>query len=194
MTSRFSHKPGLLNISKKYSQKWAGCLLHKSFRLILTLGLAAIAIYLTITSLNLSEFKAAGIPKAIALLPQPAKFDPESSKTKPTKDANGLLPDGIYLYGQSPQPDQVENEYFVFELRQGKIIGAFYLPRSAFYCFYGILTLTKLDVKVIDSFDGSSSPYSVNLQNYHRILRVSNNDRRILGVCKNTYQRQLGDR
>lgn len=184
MTSRLSQKPGLLNLNQ-----WGGVVVG----LLLTLGLGAIATYLASTSLNLSDFRAAIAPNAIALLPQPAKFHPES-QTQPNADtANGLLPDGIYLYGQSPQPDQVENEYFVFELRRGKVRGAFYLPRSAFYCFYGLLDSTKLDVKVLDSFDGSSSPYSVNLQDYHRIFTVSDNDRRILDLCKNSDRRQVGD-
>lgn len=96
--------------------------------------------------------------------------------------------DGIYLYGQSPKPDEIKKEYFVFEVRRGKVIGAFYLPRSAFYCFYGTVELTQLNLTVVDSYDGSSSPYSVNLQQYYPISVVSDNDRRILGICKAAYQ------
>ncbi|MEP0918741.1 hypothetical protein NC981_18075, partial [Leptolyngbya sp. DQ-M1] len=29
------------------------------------------------------------------------------------------LPDGVYLYGQSAEPDQIGQGYFVFEARQG---------------------------------------------------------------------------
>jgi len=99
--------------------------------------------------------------------------------------------DGIYLYGESPKPDEIKKEYFVFEVRRGKLIGAFYLPRSAFYCFYGTLELTQLHLTVVDSFDGTTSPYSVNLQQYHPIPTVSDNDRRILGVCKAAHQDQV---
>ena len=99
--------------------------------------------------------------------------------------------DGIYLYGESPKPDEIKKEYFVFEVRRGKVIGAFYLPRSAFYCFYGTLELTQLNLTVVDSFDGTTSPYSVNLQQYHRIPTVSDNDRRILGICKAAHQDEV---
>ncbi|OCQ92428.1 hypothetical protein BCD67_07135 [Oscillatoriales cyanobacterium USR001] len=181
MASLFSQKPGFkLN-------RFSGILSGLCF----TLGLGAIAFSLTSSSLNGSGSLAAQPPKTTALLRPPARFCPKpftiESEPEPAKD---LLADGIYLYGQSPQPDRVENEYFVFEIRQGKVIGAFYLPRSAFYCFYGSLASTQLDVKVVDSFNGTTSPYSVNLEKYHRLSTVSDNDRRILDLCKTNYQRQ----
>ena len=110
----------------------------------------------------------------------------------PAPDAASISSwDGIYLYGESPKPDEIKKEYFVFEVRRGKLIGAFYLPRSAFYCFYGTLELTQLNLTVVDSFDGTTSPYSVNLQQYHRIPTVSDNDRRILGICKAAHQDEV---
>ena len=99
--------------------------------------------------------------------------------------------DQIYLYGQSPKPDEIKQEYFVFEMRQGKVVGAFYLPRSAFYCFYGNVERTQLNLTVVDTYDGSRSPYSVNLQQYHPIPTVSDNDRRILGICKTAHQDEV---
>lgn len=101
------------------------------------------------------------------------------------------LADSIYLYGQSQEPDEIKKEYFVFEVRRGKVIGAFYLPRSAFYCFYGNVELTQLNLTVVDSYDGTTSPYSVNLQQYHSISAVSDNDRRILDICKAAHQDQV---
>jgi len=124
--------------------------------------------------------------------------------------------DGIYLYGQSPEPEQIGQEYMVFEIHQDKVIGAFYLPQSEFSCFYGRLQSGKLAVMVADSPDldthptpvagqnqqvaaasnrplsGNSYssiayPYSVALQNYHQIASVSANDQRILRTCKNNY-------
>ncbi|NJK67127.1 MAG: hypothetical protein HC789_07745 [Microcoleus sp. CSU_2_2] len=112
------------------------------------------------------------------------------SNSSPDRASKGLE-DGIYLYGQSPKPEEIKKEYFVFEVRQNKVIGAFYLPRSAFYCFYGTVELTQLNLTVVDSYDGSSSPYSVNLQQYHQISAVSENDRRILGICKAAHQQQV---
>jgi hypothetical protein len=101
------------------------------------------------------------------------------------------ITEGIYLYGQSPKPEEIKKEYFVFEVRQGKVVGAFYLPRSAFYCFYGSLEATQLNLTVVDSYDRSTSPYSVNLQQYYPISTVSDNDRRILDICKSAYQDQV---
>ena len=65
---------------------------------------------------------------------------------------------GIYLYGQSQQPNQIGQEYMVFEVRQGKVTGAFYLPQSEFNCFQGSLAAGKLDLTIAG--DAGSTPYS----------------------------------
>lgn len=72
----------------------------------------------------------------------------------------GKMPkkDGIYLYGQSQQPNQIGQEYLVFEVRQGKVTGAFYLPQSEFNCFQGSLAAGKLDLTIAG--DAGSTPYS----------------------------------
>ncbi|HEY9780842.1 MAG TPA: hypothetical protein V6D09_11970 [Leptolyngbyaceae cyanobacterium] len=72
----------------------------------------------------------------------------------------GKMPkkNGIYLYGQSQQPNQIGQEYMVFEVRQGKVTGAFYLPQSEFNCFQGSLVAGKLDLTIAG--DAGSTPYS----------------------------------
>lgn len=72
----------------------------------------------------------------------------------------GKMPkkNGIYLYGQSQQPNQIGQEYMVFEVRQGKVTGAFYLPQSEFNCFQGSLAAGKLDLTIAG--DAGSTPYS----------------------------------
>ena len=72
----------------------------------------------------------------------------------------GKMPkkNGIYLYGQSQQPNQIGKEYMVFEVRQGKVMGAFYLPQSEFNCFQGSLAAGKLDLTIAG--DAGSTPYS----------------------------------
>ncbi|MEG3858332.1 hypothetical protein QT974_04350 [Microcoleus sp. herbarium12] len=105
--------------------------------------------------------------------------------------ANRGLGDGVYLYGQSSKPDEIKKEYFVFELRQSKVVGAFYLPRSAFYCFYGTAARNQLNLTVVDTYDGSRSPYSVNLPQYYPIAAISENDRRILGICKEAHKHEV---
>ncbi|MBD2079666.1 hypothetical protein [Leptolyngbya sp. FACHB-17] len=119
------------------------------------------------------------------------------------------LPDGVYLYGQSAEPDQIGQGYFVFEARQGKLVGALYMPRSSFDCTYGSVEPDKVSLTVINSYDRDENPYviaterndsvasrgnptiaPVGLEGYHRISKVSENDRRILNVCKQNYQQR----
>lgn len=128
----------------------------------------------------------------------------------------GRLPqqDGVYLYGKAPQPQQLGQEYMVFELHRGKVTGAFYLPYSEFSCFSGNINSGELalmvanapDVEepvtqsnpqqiaaVIDKprmgeeFEAIAYPYAVALQEYYQLPQVSNSDRQILQTCKNQY-------
>lgn len=121
------------------------------------------------------------------------------------------LPDGVYLYGQSAQPNQLGQAYFVFESRQGKLVGALYMPNSSFDCTYGSVEPEKLSLMVIDTYDRSENPYviateqpettvasrlnpvasPVSLEGYHRIQQVSANDQRILNTCKQNYQTRV---
>ncbi|MER3432715.1 MAG: hypothetical protein C4288_04615 [Leptolyngbya sp. ERB_1_1] len=119
------------------------------------------------------------------------------------------LPDGVYLYGQSAQPEQIGKGYFVFEARKGKLIGALYMPRSSFDCAYGDVEAEQVSLMVIDSYDRSENPYviaterngsvasrenpvvaPIGLEGYHRIANISANDQRILNVCKQHYQQR----
>ena len=130
--------------------------------------------------------------------------------------STGKMPekDGVYLYGQSSEPAQIGQEYVVFELRQDKVVGAFYLPQSEFSCFEGTLSSGKLSLMIASSPDSDTYPgpvagqntqvatasnrpiigtgsnpiaysYSVALQNYHKLTSVSTSDQQILRTCKN---------
>ena len=160
--------------------------------LILTGSLEAIAIVLALSPGNFGigfparRTEDSEINSGLLDSPSPPNPVPDTASTG--------LADGIYLYGQSSQPDEIKKEYFVFEMRQSKVVGAYYLPRSAFYCFYGTSDRTQLNLIVVDSYDGSRSPYSVNLQQYYRISAVSDNDRRILGICKEAHQQQVWEK
>lgn len=131
---------------------------------------------------NPNEFQYFELKSALGDRPDP-NYSPDSARIGSS--------DQIYLYGQSPKADEIKQEYFVFEVRQSKVVGAFYLPRSAFYCFYGNLEQTQLNLTVVDTYDGTTSPYSVNLQQYYPIPTVSENDRRILGICKTAHQDEV---
>jgi hypothetical protein len=122
-------------------------------------------------------------------------------------NSKGKLPtaDGIYLYGQSPQTNQLGQEYMIFEMQQGKVTGALYLPQSEFSCFEGSLKSDRLSVTVAadanseadaaqvaavgnsqieDDYSQISSPYAVGLQNYYQLQNITDNDRRILTACQ----------
>lgn len=124
--------------------------------------------------------------------------------------APSTLPNGVYLYGQSAKPDQVGQAYFVFEVRQGKVVGALYMPMSSFDCAYGAFDPEKVSLTVVDSYDRTENPYAiavdrsgsvanqtnpamapVGLEGFQRLDSVSRNDQRILDVCKTNYQKRV---
>lgn len=98
------------------------------------------------------------------------------------------LPDGIYLYGESPQPEQIQKTYLVFEVRRGLTVGAIYMPSSSFDCFYGNAGAQQLKLTIVNSYEKNSYNFSIPLKEFHAIASVSDNDSRILGMCKDSYQ------
>lgn len=94
------------------------------------------------------------------------------------------LPDGIYLYGNSPQPNELARNYVVFERRDGEVIGAFYSPQSEFTCFAGDLQGTRLDVEAIVLGEPETQEVRAQLANLYPLQEISANDQRMLGVCK----------
>lgn len=139
------------------------------------------------------------------LASRPTSIPVKIAKQDSVVDSKGKLPtaDGIYLYSQSPRTNQLGQEYMIFEMRQGKVTGAFYLPQSEFSCFQGSLTSNKLSVTVAaednseansaqvaaatqieDNYAQIPSPYAVGLQNYYQLANISDNDRRILTACQ----------
>ncbi|WP_049560098.1 hypothetical protein [Limnoraphis robusta] len=114
-----------------------------------------------------------------------------------------FLANGTYLYGQSPQRDQLGQAYMVFEVNQGRMVGAFYMPHSSFDCFWGTPQGNGLALTVIDSYTQETHPYaigfnpsvvaastsggadqSVSLEGFYPIESISQADRKILEVCK----------
>jgi hypothetical protein len=106
---------------------------------------------------------------------------------------------GVYLYGEADKPDVVGKEYMVFETIGSKTIGAFYLPRSEFNCFYGQFTGARLNVTLIDAFDLQKYKFTLALNpngltaskqpmmgepTYQPLGKISNNDLQILNTCK----------
>lgn len=112
------------------------------------------------------------------------------------------LPDGVYLYGQSSEAEQIGSSYMVFKVDDNQVVGAFYMPYSSFDCFQGEFQTDRLALNVVDSYEQVVHPYEVALQNdssvasseetavpvglegYHRIQSLSDNDQRILATCQ----------
>lgn len=132
------------------------------------------------------------------------------SAGKSTQVAAASLPNGVYLYGQSAQPEQIGQAYFVFEVNQGKVLGALYMPRSSFDCAYGTFQPNEVALTVIDSYEKTRHPYAIalekstsvatrgnpalsqiSLEGFQRIHKMSENDQRILSVCKQNYPSSL---
>ncbi len=82
------------------------------------------------------------------------------SLSKTTYETKGKLPqkDGIYLYGQSPEPQQIGQEYIVIEVNRNKAVGAFYLPNSEFNCFNGTLEAGKLALLIANDPETEAYP------------------------------------
>ncbi len=140
----------------------------------------------------------------------PAIASNAQSVPKPTTAAaKQSLPDGVYLYGQSAQPEQIGKGYFVFEVKQGNVVGALYMPRSSFDCTSGKFQNDQLALTVVNSYDRTTNPFdialeqtsnvaaegnpafqSIGLQGFERIGKISENDYRILNVCKADLQKQ----
>lgn len=113
------------------------------------------------------------------------------------------LADGVYLYGQSTEPNQIGSEYLVFEVNQGQVVGGFYMPSSSFDCFYGNVEAEKLALTVVDSYEQTPHAYAVALQTegsvasagdenvvpvglegYHRLQSLGDVDHQVLNTCK----------
>jgi hypothetical protein len=114
--------------------------------------------------------------------------------------------DGVYLYGQSPEPEQNGQGYVVFEKQKNKVVGALYMPNSEYSCFYGTvdnsgelaMTVNGSQVNGTSSevASGSGEPilddpnqptnyaYNLALRDYHRLASVSERDRQMLQTCR----------
>lgn len=121
-----------------------------------------------------------------------------------------IVDDGIYLYGQSAEPEQVGAAYMVFESRSDRLVGAFYMPNSSFDCFYGSAEPDQLALMVVDSYEQGVHSFDVALQSnsnvassvggaiapitlegFQPIATLSENDYRILEVCQSQYGDQI---
>jgi hypothetical protein len=113
------------------------------------------------------------------------------------------LQEGIYVYGQSPEANQIGSVYMVFQVSDHQVTGAFYMPSSSFDCFRGEFQADQLALIVTDSYEQTHHPYTValavntpvatshhpltalvDLVGYHQLSDISDTDRRILSTCQ----------
>ncbi|MGG6293279.1 hypothetical protein ACQ4M4_02555 [Leptolyngbya sp. AN02str] len=117
------------------------------------------------------------------------------------------MPNGVYVYGQVPEAEQIGAAYMVFSVQDDDVVGAFYMPQSSFDCFYGEVQQQQLALNIIDSYAQDVYPYAVavapsgnvaangddatvpmTLEGFHRLEEVTENDQRILGMCQSDVQ------
>lgn len=91
---------------------------------------------------------------------------------------------GTFLYGETPQPNQMSKAYVVFQRQKGKVVGAIYAPNSEFECFTGSQKNNTLDVKSVSAPEPQIEAAKISLSKLHKIKTVSANEQRILSVCK----------
>ena len=118
---------------------------------------------------------------------------------KPARSISAPLTEGIHLYGETDKADVIGKEYIIFETIGTRTLGAFYLPRSEFSCFYGQFKGSRLNVTLIDPFDRqkynltlavnpkgltASKQPMMGQPTYQPLGKISDNDRRILAACK----------
>ncbi|MDY6936172.1 MAG: hypothetical protein SWY16_00780 [Cyanobacteriota bacterium] len=167
----------------------------RAFQLVLVLLLTSIVSSIWVAS-------AQAIPKKPFIR---STQNPVSSITPST--ARTSLPDGVYLQGESSEPQQIGRSYAIFEVRQERVIGAFYQPSSSFDCFYGSSQHDRLALNVINSYSQQAFPYTVAVENstlvagtesaateprlvgFHPIEEISQSDRDILATCQATLAR-----
>lgn len=106
------------------------------------------------------------------------------TRAVPDPAKSGQAPASVY--GETPQPNQIRQNYLVFARQNGKVVGAFYTPRSEFTCFTGSQTTNQLlAVEPLANNGAKVSKVQVKLSNLHPI-QPSSNDQRILSACKQT--------
>lgn len=111
------------------------------------------------------------------------------------------IPNGTYLYGESPVANTVGAVYFVFEAQAGRLNGAIYQPSSSFDCVRGTVGNGALDLVITDAYDQSETPYSVamvadanvassggaagvtELEGMYAIATLSELDQQLLATC-----------
>ncbi|MEB3358335.1 MAG: hypothetical protein VKK04_16540 [Synechococcales bacterium] len=160
-----------------------------------TAGIAALTVGLWATGLAGVVGQASQPPVESGAAPIPTAKTAIAPLSQP-------LPDGVYLYGQTSEPDQIGAVYMVFEVTGRQTVGALYMPHSSFDCFRGEFQADQLSLMVRATYEQEVFPYAVpldttapvasasgegvtvSLVGFQPLDTVSSNDERILSTCK----------
>lgn len=112
------------------------------------------------------------------------------------------LPDGQYLYGQVPEPNQMGQGYLVFEVTNGQIQGGLYFPSSSFDCFSGQVQGDRLALTITNSYtqetyayamalaapttvasEGAAGTLPLEIDGFYRLGALGDVDRQVLQTC-----------
>ncbi|NJM98812.1 MAG: hypothetical protein HC800_18135 [Phormidesmis sp. RL_2_1] len=140
---------------------------------------------------------------SMAQSPVPSASSVELEKvTAGRPGTHNVLANGTYLFGESPESNQMGVTYAVVAIESNRAVGVFYQPRSSFDCFFGEVLPNQLAVNVIDSYEQAVYPYSIaltlneslvageaaessyTLEGFHQIDALSERDREMLAICQ----------
>ncbi|MDB9526633.1 hypothetical protein PN498_11575 [Oscillatoria sp. CS-180] len=115
------------------------------------------------------------------------------------------LADGVYVFGESAEPEQIGTTYMVMEVQNGDVVGGFYQPFSSFDCFQGAVAGNELALTVADSYDQATHPYSLALESrsqvaaqggavdalapagFQLLSELTDTDREVLNTCQTVF-------
>ncbi|MEH2268904.1 MAG: hypothetical protein V7K68_10775 [Nostoc sp.] len=157
------------------------------------------------SQLNAASGGGKTVPLITALVPGD-RGATKSARVLPKADFP--VKDGIYLYGQSPNANQLGQGYIIFQKQQAKVTGALYMPQSEFNCFQGTINpsgelamtvnsssneansnqsnqvATSNRLPKVNDDESNSYAYSLALQDFYRLNSITASDRRTLQMCK----------
>jgi hypothetical protein len=153
-------------------------------------------------SLNWTVLGGLGIALAAAMVPMAAV-----RAETPTVDADAvpLVGDGVYFYGQAPEPGTLGASYLVFESQGERVVGAIYMPFSSFDCFQGQQTGNTLALQITNSYtqetydyafalepadaiaDGTGSTVPLSLVGFHNLGTAGEAELELLQTCQGIF-------
>jgi hypothetical protein len=121
-----------------------------------------------------------GSPRSTLAAESPAAAFLSASGELP---ASAELPDGTYLFGDVPTPDQMGRGYVVFTQKDGRVVGALFHPNADYNCFSGVQQNQQL---YITAYSLGDEPWrtQVSLPRMHIIPKLNQVSLQTLSACR----------